>query len=1134
MRHILSRLVLPVLLITSAVGAIAQSSPKFELINTQNGNPLPLVELHSSVRVIGDHAVTTLDMTFLYSAGNEIIEGQIDFELPAESRITRFAMDVNGVLREGVVVEKEKGARTYETIVAKQVDPGLMEMVNGQEFRARVYPIPSGSEKRVVIAWEEKLKYRDGDDFYQCPLRFSDELRLFTFEAFAESQPFKPSVQGHPLGQPSFKRKGNAYYCKIETRNYTPNTPISILFPVNPMEPQIFLEPDGDSTWFYIRDFTHGDSQDKHLPKRILLLWDVSLSGLLRDHDKELKTLDFYLDLIGNVEVELVTFANRIIQREVFEIKNGQWQDLRILLETVDYDGASLPSAIHLSVVKCDEVLLFSDGGCSYGNSTMQIPKVPVFAFASSPRTNQDVLNDLCIGSGGKFIDLSQVTARHAINSIQTEEFRFISAKFPRGRITNLFPRVPTSSPQGFTLAGVMHGRSSKLELRFGYGSRITEKLKYNLYRPESHKTTKDLAQIHARKRLEALQEFPELNKAEITELGIKNQMITPFTSLIVLEKVEDYVKYDIPPPVELMAEYQRQALMRDEATVRVKLDSSARQVERVEEILYDYMDRVDWYEAGFDKAPENSGWLPEERERFKSQLDSLLKRDMIEEKMKADPDDPFRDYPAREGVLRGRVTNQDGLPLPGAVVRIPGTGKGSYTDQEGRFFIRIDSLPENAVLQIKGFDHYEKEIPILDFQMDEAIELRQLLLIGAKDEIVEKPGPATIQAKTTRKVDGRLLQPDSNYIPLPEGMVYVLDGVVQDTFPLLRNHEIISRKKIETDRALFHYGMQGLNGMLFLFSDWFSDQEKTEMINAGLQFPAWDSTRPYLDSIRRTFSIEKYSRYVKLRDQFGASPAFYADMAAYFLQIGQVKGGLRILSNLAEFDLESPEVLRTLAFTLQINGQHEEALSVLMRVWEEFPEEPQSWRDLGLAYAQVGRDQEAVNVLDEMLRRDWSSVEDLYEGIGQTALAELNAILASSKKELQTDHIDQRVVYRMPVPLRITVDWNRFDTDVDLYLVTPEKDTLDLNTVNEASFPGTDMVDGYGPEEILLLKASPGAYKLLVDYYDDAHHNEMGPTLIKITITQNFGAVDTQSQIYGFHLNKEADYKEVARFRIQ
>src|SRR5690348_4058772 len=67
----------------------------------------------------------------------------------------------------GVVVEKEKARIAFEAEVRKGVgndclkciidqdlfsaDPGLLEMVQGNVFRTRVYPLPPNGGKRTVI-----------------------------------------------------------------------------------------------------------------------------------------------------------------------------------------------------------------------------------------------------------------------------------------------------------------------------------------------------------------------------------------------------------------------------------------------------------------------------------------------------------------------------------------------------------------------------------------------------------------------------------------------------------------------------------------------------------------------------------------------------------------------------------------------------------------------------------------------------------------------------------------------------------------------------------------------------------------------------------------------------------------------
>jgi len=46
--------------------------------------------------------------------------------------------------------------------------------------------------------------------------------------------------------------------------------------------------------------------------------------------------------------------------------------------------------------------------------------------------------------------------------------------------------------------------------------------------------------------------------KKEIIDLATSHSLVTDYTSLIVLEDVRDYIKYNITPPEELLAEYNR------------------------------------------------------------------------------------------------------------------------------------------------------------------------------------------------------------------------------------------------------------------------------------------------------------------------------------------------------------------------------------------------------------------------------------------------------------------------------------------------------------------------------------------------------------------------------------------------
>ncbi|WP_449399614.1 VIT domain-containing protein [Chryseobacterium wanjuense] len=56
-------------------------------------------------------------------------------------------------------MEKEKAKEVYETIKKRNVDPGVLEKVEGNNFRTTIYPInANGGERTVQITYNYELK----------------------------------------------------------------------------------------------------------------------------------------------------------------------------------------------------------------------------------------------------------------------------------------------------------------------------------------------------------------------------------------------------------------------------------------------------------------------------------------------------------------------------------------------------------------------------------------------------------------------------------------------------------------------------------------------------------------------------------------------------------------------------------------------------------------------------------------------------------------------------------------------------------------------------------------------------------------------------------------------------------------
>ena len=46
-------------------------------------------------------------------------------------------------IAEGVIVEKVKARQAFEAVVRQNIDPGLVNITKGNEFKTRIYPIPA-------------------------------------------------------------------------------------------------------------------------------------------------------------------------------------------------------------------------------------------------------------------------------------------------------------------------------------------------------------------------------------------------------------------------------------------------------------------------------------------------------------------------------------------------------------------------------------------------------------------------------------------------------------------------------------------------------------------------------------------------------------------------------------------------------------------------------------------------------------------------------------------------------------------------------------------------------------------------------------------------------------------------------
>ena len=260
------------------------------------------------------------------------------------------------------------------------------------------------------------------------------------------------------------------------------------------------------------------------------------------------------------------------------------------------------------------------------------------------------------------------------------------------------------------------------------------------------------------------------------------------------------------------------------------------------------------------------------------------------------------------------------------------------------------------------------------------------------------------------------------------------------------------------------------------------SPEMRKSAIRADIRLNAWDPQTPYLKVLQYTSNGQEYQIYIKLKDEYGATPAFYIDASDFFAKLGKTDTAIRILSNLAELKLESPQLLRVLGKKLLELKRNAEAVLVFEKVLRLKGEEPQSFRDLGYAYEVNGNPQKAITILYEVVKREW---DGRFPSIELIVMNEINSIIATHP-EIDYSFIDKRLIKKEPVDIRVVLSWDTDNCDMDLWVTDPsgEKCFYQNKNTRLGGKMSNDFTGGYGPEEYMIRSAVTGEYSVQANYY--------------------------------------------------
>jgi Ca-activated chloride channel homolog len=975
--------------------------------------PVTLEGLDIAVVVSGMFAETTQTLTFR-NPNRRPLEGTLTFPLPDGAVVCGYAIDLDGAMVDGVVVPKQEARRILEAEIRKGVDPGLVEHVQGNVYRTRIYPLPAGGTRTIRIVYVSELACEGNSAAYHLPLAHAEDIERVSLRVEITKGEVVPELSGG-LGNLSLASFEHSFVAEAKLPRGTTRDDLLVRLPDLPRHLRS-VEAHGGGVFFAVSSAipagdTAGDAA-AWVPRRVALLWDAS--GSRTDVERDLALVSELLELWPRVVIDVRVVRDDLEGEHRTFTGTGERDGLVSYLRELPRDGGTALAALDLGALPHpdDEAwLLFSDGLGTLGRGLPRGKARPVHAISSAAAGDSAYLRQVASQSGGTYVQLMQTTpsaaarliagSREALRLAGTSGCEDVHVRRAAGRLL---------------IVGRLTAPLGQLQLEGSGAPADHISIPRDLAVPG-----RIIARAWAGQEAQALAVL-EGEAPRIIELAREYGVVTPGASLLVLETLEQHLEYGIEPAPsrrEMLAQYRqvRERKRADEATIRSG---------HLERVVALWRERISWWQTEHRPAPA-----------------------------------PKEELPARRSRSRGEAFRE----------RMAG------------------SAPMAQVTLAAG------TVADLEISDDESLALAEMFEERAMDyassmEMEEpEPAPAAPPAAAAPPPPPRPAPAPRMAAPAAEAPAAAAPAV--------------EAKEEEGGSAQAPAG--------------------------SIQIKPWSADTPYLTKIKN--SGDPYAAYLRERDEYATSPAFFLDCGDLFMSRGERALGLRVLSNLVELGLDDPPLLRMYAWRLQQAGELAGAIAVFERVRRMRDDEPQSHRDLALALAErweaagdPGDATRAMELLYDVINREW----ERFPEIELIALMELNRLIARASERgiAAPDRIDRRLIRLLDLDLRISLSWDLDLTDVDLHVFEPTGDHAYYghNRTSMGGLVSRDFREGYGPEEYVLRKAVPGVYQIKAHYYGSRQQTVAGACTVIAHVFLNYGRADEQKQVMTLRLDRPSD----------
>ncbi|MFO0927285.1 MAG: VIT domain-containing protein [Gemmataceae bacterium] len=541
--------------------------------------PLAMLNHKVTIAIEDQVAVTRVEQTFRNHTPRQL-EATYLFPVPKGASVDRFTMWVDGKETKGELVEANKAREIYTSIVRRTQDPGLLEYLDHQLFRMRVFPVPPNGDQKVSLRYNSVAGKEGKLVEYVYPLKVDgkaiETLENFVIEAKVKSQHGVINVYSptHPLAlrrindnevQVSFDKSKGSLDRHFQLYYSTGKEDVGL----TALTHRPLTSEKGFFTLLISPRFSLGDSQ--RIPQDVVLVMDTSGSMRGAKMDQARKALKYCLDQLGAKDrFGLISFATTVnpYEERLLDASSEQAARAKRWVDDLDATGgtainAALEAALKMrssDAARPFTVVFFTDGLPTIGETdadrifknfvAKNSAHTRVFTFGVGDDVNAALLDQLAENSRALSTYVrpaEDIAVKVAGMYTKMSSPVLTNLKLTTTGDVRLVDQYPPELPDLFTggqvvVMGRYSGKGPTAIKLTGMVGKEAKEFVYEITAPEKTDDSREFVeQLWARRKVGFLidqirinGEKPEL-KDEVMALAKKYGITTPYTSWLIV-----------------------------------------------------------------------------------------------------------------------------------------------------------------------------------------------------------------------------------------------------------------------------------------------------------------------------------------------------------------------------------------------------------------------------------------------------------------------------------------------------------------------------------------------------------------------------------------------------------------------